>query len=223
MKITKIRCIMSTMVEIRNFIKQIPLQKPITTDDIYEHVRKKLNRVDRAVITTYLSRIIKEDAYFKRFKKGIYYKSATTSFGLLPMDEKEYLVRQYLVDKGIVIGYESGPSIIQKIGLTTQMTKNNYIVTNKVNNTRFDERNCLYLIAPLTRITPENYRYLQLLDVLDNKYNVNIENEELEYKIYGEFIRKNNLRMERLLQLSLIYRNKKRILEKLAYTSGELI
>ncbi|UKI14062.1 MAG: hypothetical protein L6V85_08120 [Clostridiales bacterium] len=75
-----------------------------------------------------------------RYQKGIYYKTVHTPFGVAGIDTTELIKRTYLVNGDDVIGYESGPSYMNKIGLTTQMPNMTYIVTTRTRYTTEDKK-----------------------------------------------------------------------------------
>lgn len=153
-----------------------------------------------------LQRYEKRNPDFVRYQKGVYYKTVHTPFGVAGIDTTELIKRTYLVNGDEVIGYESGPSYMNKIGLTTQMPNMTYIVTTRTRYTTEDKKDGIYLIKPVIQINRDNYRYLQLLDMLDNKMKVKIEADN-----YQEILRKQigtfGLSFERLIGYAKYYNN----------------
>ena len=78
-----------------------------------------------------------------------------------------------------VIGYETGPSLLNRIGLSTQMPADIWVATNKHRN-RIPDGCHITAMRPPTTVTSENYRYLQFLDAIDligsKKYSIDAVN-----------------------------------------------
>lgn len=88
------------------------------------------------------------------------------------------------------------------MGLTTQVPKYAYYATNKNRtNKRFK---LIKLVKPVVEITKENIKYLQILDIIQNKYKVPFEAKN-PYAIIREVIENNNMEFEKLLYYSTFY------------------
>lgn len=198
---------MTIMQCIDDYVNKAVARIPIYTNEIYDYVCSKLPNTEKATFNMTLQRYAKKRDDFLRYQKGIYYKTFQTPFGTAGIDMMALIRKTYLLKGNEVIGYESGPSYMNKLGLTTQMPKLTYIVTQKArfNTEKTDE---LFLVKPTVKITDENYRYLQFLDVLDNKMQVPIE--AVNYK---EILRKQigayNLSFEKLIGYAKYYKNTK--------------
>lgn len=197
---------MTVMQCIDEFVKKIKLRVPVYTNEIYEYVKSKLPDTDKAMFNMNIQRYEKRNHNFIRYQKGIYYKTVRTPFGVAGIDTTELIKRMYLVNKDEIIGYESGPFYMNKIGLTTQMPNMTYIVTTRTRYTTRDKKDGIYFIKPVIQINRNNYRYLQLLDMLDNKMKVKIEADN-----YKEILRKQidtfGLSFERLIWYAKYYNN----------------
>jgi hypothetical protein len=199
---------MSVMQYINEYVRNTELRVPIYTNEIYEYVKLKLPNIEKATFNMSLQRYEKCNSDFLRYKKGIYYKTVHTPFGVAGIDSTELIKKTYLVNGEEIIGYESGPSYMNKIGLTTQMPNMTYIVTMRTRYTTPDKEYEIYLIKPTIKINKDNYRYLQLLDILDNKMKVKIEADN-----YKEILRKQistfGLSFERLVGYAKYYKSNK--------------
>ena len=197
---------MTVMQYIDEFVRKAELRVPLYTNEIYEYVKTKLPDTDKATFNMTLQRFEKRNPDFVRYQKGVYYKTVHTPFGVAGIDTTELIKRTYLVNGDEVIGYESGPSYMNKIGLTTQMPNMTYIVTTRTRYTTEDKKDGIYLIKPVIQINRDNYRYLQLLDMLDNKMKVKIEAHN-----YQDILRKQigtfGLSFERLIGYAKYYNN----------------
>ncbi len=65
------------------------------------------------------------------FRKGAYYKHKTTIFWKTPVNPAQFVTKTYIKRNNEVVGYETGASLLQKMGLTTQLPKYRYIATNR--------------------------------------------------------------------------------------------
>lgn len=199
---------MTIMQCIDEYVNKAVARVPIYTNEIYDYVRSKLPNTEKATFNMTLQRYAQKRADFLRYKKGIYYKTFQTPFGTAGIDTMTLIKKTYLLNGNEVIGYESGPSYMNKLGLTTQMPKFTYIVTQKVRFNTEDEADGLFLMKPTVKITDENYRYLQFLDILDNKMKVPIEAvncKEILRKQIGAY----NLSFEKLIGYAKHYKNTK--------------
>ena len=109
---------------------------------------------------------------------------------------------KYLVDKfGNVKGYITGANLFNKVGLTTQVPNIIDIVTNECkNNNKYANKYLNVIIRkPKIKINNENYKYLQLIDLIENKDNIYVEVEYIDELIYN-FIQENNLDFEKILK-----------------------
>jgi hypothetical protein len=197
---------MSIIECIDDYFKNVSPCSPVFTNDIYIYVNEKIGNVDKALFNLNMQRYEKRNKNLTRYKRGVYYKSVTTPFGTVGIDMTELIKRTYLVNSDKIIGYESGPSYMNKIGLTTQMPSLTYIVTNKAKYSTEDKARGVYCLKPVTNINSENFRYLQFLDMLDNRLQVSLDVEN-----YIEILRKHiityNLSFERLVGYAKYYNN----------------
>ncbi len=203
---------MNMMSLIVDYIDTKRLGEPIFTSDIHEYVKKEIIDANPLVINEYINRYKKNNENFIRYKKGIYYKTKDTVFGKMTISKRDLIERFYLCDGDEVYGYETGPSFANIIGLTTQVPKDAYYVTNYYRTEKCS--NCIKLIKPIISVTQENYKYLQVLDVILNKYDVNFEVRDPN-KIIRSLIDEYKLDFELLLYYANFYKDKK-IFQKIA-------
>lgn len=195
---------MNRMYFIEKYIKNIDYQTPIFTKDIYDYVKRFDDKVDQLLINTYIKRYMEKNDFFVRYAKGIYYKTIRTPFGNAPIDLKLLYKKLFLYDGNDIIGYETGPSFMTKLGLTTQLANKIYFTTENNRNTIV--KDYVELVKPVININKHNYKYLQILDVIHNKFNVYFEVDNPEDIIY-EYIKDNDLSFERLLYYAKFYNN----------------
>ena len=151
------------------------------------------------------------------YQKGIYYRTAVTPFGELGIDKEQLIAEKYLKPD---IGYETGPSLLYRMGLTTQLPRERILATNAAKNgTRLDERLGVIIRPAKAEVNAENKAYLQTLDALDSFGKAPI-NAEKPYAILADHIRRNGLAYEKLLFFADRLYNKNTILQ-IAHTAAE--
>lgn len=188
-----------------NYINNCEKNEPIFIEDIKEYIMQFYNEDDKEKvfnnIKAILNRLTKENI-IKTAYKGIYYIPKTNIFGEMPLAIRKIIQYKYLVDKfGNVKGYITGAILFNKIGLTTQVPNIMDITTNECKNYNKYTNDYLgtTIRMPKIEITNENYKYLQLFDLIENKDNINIEVDNADEIIY-KFIQENELDFEKILR-----------------------
>jgi hypothetical protein len=100
-----------------------------------------------------------------KLAKGKYYKSEETVFGDLEPDQYQ-IVKDLLEANGKVIGYLTGYSIYNKLGLTTQVSNAIQIGKNDIRSPFKRGRYTISFIKQKNEITKENIPLLQILDAI---------------------------------------------------------
>ena len=136
-------------------------------------------------------------------------------FGEVPLNTNKLRKLKYLEDKdGNIKGYIVGAKLFNKLGLTTLVPNVTDIVTNECKyHKQYDEKLRTYITKPKIEITNENYRYLQFIDILDNKDNIPIDApnaDEILYRIIEEC----KLDFEKIIKYARETNNRK-VLDKL--------
>lgn len=199
---------MTVLNLIDEYIKTKPLKEPIYSNEIQKYVLTKA-KINDATINEYINRYEEKNNDFIRYRKGIYYKTVKTPFGYSPINYQKLINDLYIINNNKKIGYISGPSFANRIGLTTEISKYEYITTN--NNRVVSGIDNLKLIKPVIKVNDDNYKYLQVLDLLANKNNIYFNCDNPNRIIY-EYIIKNNIDFKGLLKYS-IYFGKKCLLK----------
>lgn len=189
---------------IDEFVKKVDYQVPIFTRNIYDYVKHYDDNIDQMLLNMYIKRYMDKNDFFVRYAKGIYYKTTVTPFGKAPINIKQLYKLLFLNDGEEIIGYETGPSFMTKLGLTTQLSNKIYFATENNRNTIV--KDFVELIKPVTDVNKSNYKYLQILDVIHNKFNVYFEVDNYEDIIY-QYIKNNKLSFEKILYYAKFYNN----------------
>ncbi len=201
------------------YIQQYPEDEPIFIEDIKKYIIQKCenSNIKENIlknINVILNRL-KNEGIIKAEYKGVYYKPIITMFGEMGLDQRKLMQLKYLKDReGNIKGYIVGAKLFNKLGLTTLVPNVTDIVTNECKyHKQYDERLRAYITKPKIEITNENYRYLQFIDILDNKDNINIEVENANEILYS-IIEECKLDFEKIIKYARETNNRK-VLDKL--------
>lgn len=199
-----------------DYINDCPYDEPIFIEEIKDCLLRKMenyndfNRILKNVYV-YINRLVKEDKLVQ-YLKGIYYKPLKGVFGNKKLNINKVINKKYIIDNNGYKGYFTGAFLFNKLGLTTQIPKDILIVTNECpNNNDYNNKNLGVIIRkPKVEINNDNYKYLQLFDVLNNKDNIKVEVDNEKDIIY-KFIKDNKLEFNKIFEYANKTKNKKAI------------
>jgi len=151
-------CIMSLAIKIRNRVSELAEGVSFRYADLgidkieYQSAAKVLERMQAKNL-------------IKKTTKGVFYKPKQTVFGEIAPNYGDQL-RLYLFEKGKRIGYETGGSLYNKMGLTTQMAYQIKIASRS--KRIFINRGALKATAvkSYAEVTDDNFELLGLLDAI---------------------------------------------------------
>lgn len=213
---------MTYIAFIENEIRKIPVGIPIYTSKLSSELAANynLNFNDASAATSVaIKRIIDSNLIdeLRFYQKGIYYRTSVTPFGEVKIDRQCLIEDKYLQpDKG----YETGISFLNRIGLTTQIPRDETIATNMAKDcSRIDKRLGVVIKPPKTTINSDNINYLQILDALELIDNTPVDVDN-PFEIIAKYIKEQGLKYEKLLYIADCYYNKKTIIQ-LAHTAGQ--
>lgn len=177
---------------IMNKIACIPYGQPFQTGIIAEAMAAEyaIPVYKAKPITNVTLKRLADKGQIERFQKGVYYRAKQTVFGKA-RPSTETLEAQLLIRRGDdIIGYETGVSLMNQIGLTTLVPKKREIATNAYRKNINDK----YIIArkPVITVNAENFRYLQLLDVIRDLPEASVDAENPRALLHA-FAEKNRL------------------------------
>lgn len=198
------------------YIDKCPYDDPIFIEEIKDYFKEIVqDNFENTFknIYVYINRLVKENK-LSQFVKGIYYKPVKGIFGNKPLNINKVIEKKYICDKNGKKGYFTGAYLFNKIGLTTQVPKKVLIVTNECPNANDYNNKKLGVIIrkPKILINEDNYKYLQLFDLLINKDNIKIEVDN-EKEIIYKFIRDNELKFEKIFEYANKINNLKPIMK----------
>lgn len=139
-------------------IDRLPKGYVFTYADFTTEVNRK-----EAVIKA-LNRMVASGKIAK-LSKGKYYKPERTPFGNLQPNQTQ-IVKDLLEENGKTIGYLTGYSIYNQLGLSTQVSNTIQIGKNQTRPSFKRERYTIAFIQQKNNITKENIPLLQLLDAI---------------------------------------------------------
>lgn len=143
-----------------------------------EYIRVTINKFPKGYVFTYMdfmTEVNNKEAIIKalnrmsksgkivKLTKGKFYKPETTPFGNLMPDQYQ-IVKDLLEKDGKTIGYLTGYSIYNKLGLTSQVSNIIQIGKNIVRGSIARERYKISFIKQKNTITKDNIPLLQVLD-----------------------------------------------------------
>ena len=146
--------------------------------NIAEYIRKRIDRLPKGYIFTYedfnadvkkkeaivkaLNRMV-ESGKISKLAKGKYFKPEKTPFGVL-QPSQEQIVKDLLDEDGKTVGYLTGYSVYNKLGLTAQVSNVIQIGKNETRPKFKRERYTISFIKQKNTITKKNIPLLQILD-----------------------------------------------------------
>jgi hypothetical protein len=143
-----------------------------------DYISFRIDRLPKGYIFTYanfVTNINKEEAVIKalnrmassgkiaKLAKGRFYKPETSTYGNLQPGLYQ-IVKDLLEDNGKIIGYLTGYSIYNRLGLTTQISSLIQIGKNETRPSFKREHYTISFIKQKNTITKENGPILQILD-----------------------------------------------------------
>ena len=145
-----------------------------------EYIAITINRFPKGYVFTYddfISKVNERQAVIKalnrmaasgkiaKLSKGKYYKPESTPFGDILPSQKQ-VVKDLLEENGKPVGYLTGYSIYNKLGLTTQVSNTIQIGKNDIRPNFKRERYKIAFIKQKNTITKESIPLLQILDAI---------------------------------------------------------
>ena len=147
---------------------------------VTEYIEFKIDRIPKGYVFTYdefITEVSKKEAVIKalnrmvavnkiaKLSKGKYYKPEGTVFGNLQPNQSQ-VIKDLLENEGKVIGYLTGYSIYNQLGLTSQVSNTIQIGKNETRPEFKRERFTISFIKQKNTITKDNIPLLQILDAI---------------------------------------------------------
>jgi hypothetical protein len=147
---------------------------------ITDNILIKINRLPKGYVFTYvnfINEVKQKEAVIKalnrmaasgkitKLSKGRFYKPEATIFGKLTPEQSQ-VVKDLLRKDGKIIGYLTGLSMYNRLGLTTQVSNTIQIGKNQIRPEFKRGRYIIAFIKQKNTITAENIPILQILDAI---------------------------------------------------------
>ena len=145
-----------------------------------EYIAFKVDRLPKGYVFTYadfVTEVNRKEAVIKalnrmvasgkivKLAKGKFYRPEETTFGNLQPNQYQ-IVKDLLEDNNKIIGYLTGYSIYNQLGLTTQVSNTIQIGKNEIRPSFRRERYTISFVRQKNVITRERIPLLQILDAI---------------------------------------------------------
>ena len=179
------------------------------------HELSELTKVKKSSLSWIISDAI-ELTLIDRIGRGKYYIPKKTRFGTLKPSDSNII--QFVVDE-IYKNTGSRPyfasnTIYQKLGLTTQVSNEVFLISNRYNKSKIEIGNILINILPFKgNWSKKQVRYLEILYAIDNIKDVPDTNIEESYKILFSHVKKLSTKeIIQLIECSILFKASARAL-----------
>ena len=176
-----------------------PIGEPVTTTVVADALVDAfgMDLVNAKKITNVNMKRLADKGELTRVQKGVYGRVKTTPFGKLKPSVEEMVTRVLLREGSTTIGYITGPSLLNSIGLSSWMPKECHIATNHYRR-QIPTGSKIRVYKPVVAISDENALYLQTLEMLEavEQYPIDAENPD---EILRVVLQRNRLDNEKLI------------------------
>jgi hypothetical protein len=189
---------MPLATDIRMRIKNLPEGKTFGYNNL------RIAREDYTTAAKALERLQKQ-GFIKKVSKGVFYKPEQTVFGELKPDYSE-LLRSYLFENGKRIAYETGTSLYNRMGLTTQLAFRIKIASRgkRININRGTLK--ADAVKSYTEVTDSNYETLGILDAFKDMKRIPDCSETQAVSRLSAIVKKlNDKQIASLIKYALLY------------------
>jgi predicted transcriptional regulator of viral defense system len=141
-----------------------------------------------------------------RFENGIYYIPTRTIFGVSRLDPAKVVFRKYVTDGKMVYGFYSGLTLLNGLGLTTQVPNVIEVVTNnEASRLRevYVDKQRVRLRCARVPVTSENADALTILDLFNQLDPDKVD--DADWRGVIDFIKENRLTLKKILGFSNAY------------------
>jgi hypothetical protein len=150
---------------IHNQILEWPVKRPITTKEVTLSLAAVFDidmKTAQKITNVNMKRMV-DRGVLARIHNGIYGKVRDTQFGKLNPRPDDIMTGFLLREGEGVIGYITGPTLLNALGLCTQIPANRHIATNRYRY-RLPKDTHIRVYKPILTVDDENVIYLQALE-----------------------------------------------------------
>ena len=177
---------------------------------LYEHLQKNYKQVEPIFLEDIMSEGVSRDrlrsklnclvdkGLLRRFERDVYYLPKLNFIGEEEMRSDEVVIGKYLGRKGNIFGYYSGYTLAFRMGINKRHSEIIEIVSNNMtSNKKFKsgDHTQFLIRKPRIRVDDNNYKILQLLDLLKD---IDIIAEDINYAeiVLKDYIRENDIKRD---------------------------
>lgn len=189
---------MPLATDIRMQLKKLPEGKTFGYNNL------RIAREDYTTAAKALERLQKQGV-IKKVSKGVFYKPEQTVFGELKPDYSE-LLRSYLFENGKRIAYETGTSLYNRMGLTTQLAFRIKIASRgkRININRGTLK--ADAVKSYAEVTDSNFETLGILDAFKDMKRISDCSETQAVSRLSAIVKKlNDKQIASLIKYALLY------------------
>ena len=143
-----------------------------------------------------------DDGIISRFEAGVYYFPKMDIFGeKMSLSAETVAIHKYIQRRGRRVGYYSGYTLANRMGLSTQVPFTIEITSNYAPALvrELTIKNRKYIIRrPIAEVTEENVAVLQFLDCLKDIEKCAEENMDVCGKILSKYAKQNNITKKKI-------------------------
>ena len=178
---------------ITSTVKNLPYGEIIRTDDIARLLADQFAiPYDKARTATNVKlKRMADKGEIERLQKGIYCHVKQSIFGKVTPNIDEIIVKDLTVRNGVKIGYQTGAALMNRLGLTTLLPREIEVATNGY-GLKLPDGCHIKLRKPEERVTDENWKYLQFIDVVRDLPDAHIDAQQPEL-ILCQFVKRQQL------------------------------
>lgn len=189
---------MNLTTQIRNRIMKLPEGKTFGYDDL------RIAKEKYATAAKVMERL-QIEGVIKKVSKGVFYKPEQTIFGELKPDYSEQL-RPFLFENSKRVAYETGFSLYNRMGLTTQMAFRIKIASRSKRISINREALKADAVKSYAEVTDTNYELLGFLDAIKDIKRIPDCTVSKAIKIISNSINKfNEKQIAELVKYALLY------------------
>jgi hypothetical protein len=207
---------------IGELIRSHAVNKPITTELVAANLAASfgINIKSAKKITNVNLKRLTDKGELLRIRRGLYGKTQQTIFGKLPPNADELMTDYLLHDGEGVIGYITGATLLNAIGMSTMIPRKCHIATNRY-ALDLPDNMLINISKPVIEVTFDNAPYLQTLDAIDamNCYPVDADSPE---SLLHDIIIRKNLSNERLIWYARHYYGTKTLQKTIDIALGDI-
>ena len=180
-------------------IEKWPMGKPVTNTAVATSMANAFGiDIDRAKkVTNVNMKRLADKGELSRVHRGVYGKVKNTSFGKVTPPPDDMLAEILLHDGISVIGYVTGPTLLNRLGLCIPIPADRHIATNRyrfrpLENTR------IRICKPILTVNDENAPYWQALEafIAMEQYYVDADRPD---EVLRAILQDNNIDNEKLV------------------------